>query len=159
MQIDWYHLLVPEKILCPFSSDLGHFLVSFIWPATWKWLIFEVWFWFWGPIFFQFPECLFTFFGFDLLLKKPSWPCQLVSFSSEFYAVTRYVLEKTVANFNFYDNVFYVPKWWMQVWMREPNFTRDKTQEDSYFMVADNVGCKANFHRNNPKSIFTRWRK
>ena len=41
---------------------------------------------------------------------------QLCQFSSEFHVVRRrFVLEKNIANFNFYDDVFYVPKWQMEV--------------------------------------------
>ena len=53
--IDWYHSLLPRNNFCRVIWDLDHFLVSLFWPVTWKRLIFQVWFRFWGPIFFQFP--------------------------------------------------------------------------------------------------------
>ena len=67
--INWYHSLVPPKQCCQVIWDLGHFLVSLLWPVTWK-LIFEVWFWFWGLIIFQFPIRLPSLFFSDLFWKN-----------------------------------------------------------------------------------------
>ena len=57
-----------------FIWDLSHFFASLSWPVTRKWLIFRVWFRFWGPAFFQFPIGLpiFTFiFVLDFFGKTP----------------------------------------------------------------------------------------
>ena len=53
--IDWYHSLVPKIFFSGVIQDLGPFLESPFLPITRKRLIFEIWFWSWAPIFFQFP--------------------------------------------------------------------------------------------------------
>ena len=102
--IDWYYSLLHKRFFCQVIWDLHHFLVSLIWPVTQELRVFEVWFQFWGAIFFSisYQNAYHFFLVWTFLEKLPTWPCQLVSFSSEFYVVRRiFVLEKPIPSANF----------------------------------------------------------
>ena len=78
--IDWYHSLVPKKFFSGVIQDLGPFLESPFLPITRKRLIFEIWFRYWAPIFFQFPiRWPFQFFGGLNFFENFPYYCNSVS--------------------------------------------------------------------------------